>query len=174
MSEEVSLERVRELTEQLRTVVVFHHESGSHPGTGWLVDHVNKMMVVVCDLLGQEPGPPTRKAVSSLSALDEAKQIVTGNRPEQYGQPEDCFALIGRLWSEWLGHKLSRPLTAQDVAALLVLFKVARAQQDSDKERPIKRDTWVDIAGYSECGSRCASSQNGEEKEAQEPATTRG
>lgn len=71
--------------------------------------------------------------------LDEAKQIITGDRQDAYGKPEDSFGLIGSLWSAYLG----RTITPREVADMMVLFKMARLRG----QKPT-RDTYRDVAGY--------------------------
>ena len=75
--------------------------------------------------------------------LEAAQAIVSGAREEQYGRPEDNFTRIAALWGAYLG----RLLTASDVAAMMVLFKVGRLSTGAGSD-----DTWVDIAGYAACG----------------------
>ena len=73
------------------------------------------------------------------SLLDEAKQTITGERQDQYGAPEDSFSRIAAYWTTYLG----RPVSALDVAHLMALMKLARAQGQG-----FKRDNYVDLAGY--------------------------
>lgn len=75
--------------------------------------------------------------------LDTAKTIVNGARQENYGSPESNFANIARYWSTYLNKKVE----AYDVAAMMVLMKVARLQNKPDHE-----DSWVDICGYAANG----------------------
>lgn len=75
--------------------------------------------------------------------LDSAKEIVTGDRNVQYGEPKDNFSLVADLWSVYL----CDTLTAADVANLMILFKVARNRGGH------KDDNWVDICGYAACGA---------------------
>lgn len=79
--------------------------------------------------------------------LDEAARIVTGERQNQYGSAEDSFALIGGLWSDYMGVRIS-PI---DVALMMILLKVAR-----EKGGKGKADNWIDIAGYAACGGEVA------------------
>lgn len=74
--------------------------------------------------------------------LDKAKEIVTGERNEQYGSPEDCFNVIAGMWGSYLGI----PVSTTDVAMLMVLLKVARS-----RNLPGYADNYVDIAGYAAC-----------------------
>lgn len=78
--------------------------------------------------------------------LDEAKRIVNGDRNKDYGEPEDAFDDIASLWSAYL----ERDLNGKDVAAMMILLKVARVKH-GDKD-----DNWVDIAGYAACGAETA------------------
>ena len=82
--------------------------------------------------------------------LDEAARIVTGERQNQYGKAEDSFALIGGLWSDYLGVRIS-PI---DVALMMILLKVARERGGKGKA-----DNWVDIAGYAACGGEVATAR---------------
>lgn len=78
------------------------------------------------------------------SYLAEADRIINGRGRGDYGGALESFSRIGRLWSEVLG----QPVSAEEVALCLIQLKVARAINDSSQQRPIKRDSAVDIAGY--------------------------
>lgn len=78
--------------------------------------------------------------------LVEADQIVNGNRDQQYGEPENNFGLISRLWSGYLAVEVQ----PHDVAVMMMLLKVARI-----RNAPGKVDHWIDIAGYAACGFDC-------------------
>lgn len=85
--------------------------------------------------------------MTRAGCLQTAEQIVTKDRNSQYGEPEDCFALIGKLWTGYTGVRIG----PADVAAMMILMKVARIRAFDKKE-----DSWVDIAGYAACGVECA------------------
>lgn len=76
--------------------------------------------------------------------LVDAAVCVCTDRNVLYGEAEDNFAVIARMWSAYLGVSVS----AWDVADMMILFKVAR---NATAERA-SRDTYVDIAGYAACG----------------------
>lgn len=76
--------------------------------------------------------------------LTDAAVCVCSDRNLMYGKPEDNFGVIAAMWSAYLGD----PVTAADVAAMMILFKVARI---ATAEQP-SRDSYVDIAGYAACG----------------------
>lgn len=72
--------------------------------------------------------------------LKQALDAVT-IRGEKYGDPEDCFNTIARLWSVYKEDNY----TAKDVAIMMILLKIARESNDH------KDDNCVDIAGYAAC-----------------------
>ena len=80
--------------------------------------------------------------------LEEALKIVTKDRQNAYGTPEDNFSCIAGLWSAYLGH----PITSQQVAVLMILLKVARS-----KSSPAYSDNYVDICGYAACAAEVSS-----------------
>lgn len=68
-----------------------------------------------------------------------------------YGKPEDNFATIANLWNTYLEAVCDDPdlsvyLSSRDVAAMMILLKVARVATSE------KADHWIDIAGYAACG----------------------
>lgn len=80
--------------------------------------------------------------------LDEAKKCVCGEREKQYGSPENNFSTIAGLWDEYMNSQGYRVhFTKDDVAAMMILLKVARIAGGN-----YKADSWVDIAGYAACG----------------------
>lgn len=74
--------------------------------------------------------------------LDAAARCVLQDRDKQYGNPEDNFGVIARLWSTYLDVSID----AYDVALLMSLMKIARA-----KRRPDSPDSLIDLAGYAAC-----------------------
>lgn len=86
---------------------------------------------------------------------EQAARIVSGERQKKYGSAEMNFDRIALLWEAYDcavatmpdGHV---PATVQ-VAQKMILVKMARTI-----ETPDHTDSWRDIAGYSDCGARCA------------------
>ena len=74
--------------------------------------------------------------------LDIAKEITTSDRNKDYGEPEDNFSLIAKLWSNYLDIEIS----AIDVSMLMTLLKIARV-----KTGTTNLDNYIDIAGYAAC-----------------------
>jgi len=113
--------------------------------------------------------------MNNKTIFEEAQEYVSGAKVRDYGHPNVNFATIANLWNAFLRNKLEHiveelmhsldinPNTEYvevideimsalqdsplDVSKKMVLFKVARTQSEiigSD----IKRDTYVDMAGY--------------------------
>lgn len=89
---------------------------------------------------------PTRRSI-----LRDAEKCVVGDRDQDYGSPENSFAVIGKLWGIYLEEKCLRDghitILPEDTAALMCLFKTARVATGHGKA-----DNWVDLAGYAACG----------------------
>ncbi len=81
--------------------------------------------------------------MNRLDTLKAAAECVCGSREEDYGSPEDNFAVIAGLWTAYTG----ADVTPKDVAMMMALLKIARAKAGS------KPDTYVDLAGYAACGA---------------------
>jgi len=78
------------------------------------------------------------------SITDEAKAIVANDRASDYGDANESFARISKLWSAYLG----ATITPWDVAQMMILLKVSQAKTSQ------KHDTLIDIIGYAECASK--------------------
>ena len=84
--------------------------------------------------------------------LKAAKVCVCGEREQEYGAPENNFALVGKLWAAYMGIDF----TPKDVAMMLALLKVARIKTG------VKADSFVDLAGYAACAGEIAGKENHE------------
>jgi hypothetical protein len=74
--------------------------------------------------------------------LEASRQLITGDRQDQYGPPQANFQNIASMWNIRFQHKLKAPLTAADVAHAMLLLKVARDIAG------YKEDSAIDTAGY--------------------------
>ena len=68
-----------------------------------------------------------------------ATDLVGGDRARLHGDARAVHDTIAALWSAYLG----TPITARDVALMMVLLKVART-----KTGAFNLDDYVDAAGY--------------------------
>lgn len=78
------------------------------------------------------------------SILQEAEEIVNGDRQQDYGDMQQSFDNIAKMWSVIAGTEIS----ARQVGLMMISLKVVR-----DNNKP-KRDNVVDIAGYAFCTSK--------------------
>ena len=96
------------------------------------------------------PVPPrevgSRPSGAAVELLTEAAELVGGDREASHGDKLENHAKIARLWNAYLAIRPARPkdpLSALDVAHMMVLLKVARTQLGGFNE-----DDWRDMAGY--------------------------
>lgn len=68
----------------------------------------------------------------------QAMSLMMGDRMATHGNPTETLTRIAVMWSGYLG----TDLTAQDVAQLMVLLKIARSRHAYD------RDHYLDAIAY--------------------------
>jgi len=83
--------------------------------------------------------------------LRTAETCVCGKREQDYGSPEDNFTKIAEMWTAYMG----LPYTAQDVAMMMALLKVARIRTGT-----ATADSFVDLAGYAACAAEISTERN--------------
>lgn len=71
--------------------------------------------------------------------LLKAHDVINGQRQNAYGDPEDSFETIAKLWSVWTGVDLS----AHDAAVMMALMKIARMKHGAGSQ-----DSYTDCCGY--------------------------
>jgi hypothetical protein len=86
------------------------------------------------DELGAQGTKPLRAEDVLKTALDVIEQ-----REQQHGTKRAVFDATRRLWSAYLGI----PVTAEQVAQMMVLLKIARSQNGS-----FNPDDHIDAVGY--------------------------
>jgi hypothetical protein len=92
--------------------------------------------------------PPNYKAPEATTdILEEARDLIRGDRAESYGEARASFERIAALWSIYKGVTI----TAKDVADMMILLKISRSVTSP------KHDNWVDIIGYAALGSELES-----------------
>lgn len=89
---------------------------------------------------------------SKVSVLEEAQTIIYGDREKTYGHPAKNLKTIAHMWNAYLNNMddANFSVTAKDVAAMMMLVKVARFAND-----PSHRDNLVDVCGYAALIERC-------------------
>lgn len=93
--------------------------------------------------------------MQNKSVLEEAKEIIYGDREKTYGHPSKNLWTIAVMWDAYLMGKgvekvADLDLTPQDVAVMMILLKCARLANN-----PSHRDSVVDICGYAALIERC-------------------
>lgn len=86
--------------------------------------------------------------------LEAAEKLVDGDRQTDYGTPKQNFQRIADLWNAYLSERPAGTLKDIDVAAMMILLKVARVAGSNSKD-----DNWIDIAGYAACGGEIQSAE---------------
>jgi hypothetical protein len=104
-------------------------------------------------------GTPVLDDSPRASALDEARQLITGDRNNQYGPPTQDFERTAGMANAFGFRVNSNLLQGHDVAIFMMMLKISRLAWS-----PGKRDSWVDAAGYAGCGYECAVRAAGLEK----------
>lgn len=92
------------------------------------------------------------------AAIDQAREIIYGDREKTYGNPSRNLQAIAEMWNAYIGVKLDRAeregdswfLNAKDVCALMSLLKAARFANSPDHV-----DNVVDAIGYWALVERC-------------------
>lgn len=77
------------------------------------------------------------------SILETASSHINTDRAATHGDAENSFTNIAGGWNWWIGMRAEGPLTAYDVAMMMVLFKTARAASNT-----MYADNYIDGSGY--------------------------
>jgi hypothetical protein len=89
--------------------------------------------------------PPIRMQSQPQSILDDAKEIIYGDREKTYGSPDKNLQAIAEYWSNHLHTRFGvrMAITPEDVCIMMTLLKAARLGNDLTH-----RDSLVDAVGY--------------------------
>lgn len=100
-----------------------------------------------------DPRTDPTKAHPRAAVLDHAKAAVLSDRNRDYGDPEDNFADIAKLWNAYcdMASHSEKDFNSVDVANMMILVKMARSIKS-----PTVQDHWTDMAGYAACGYSAA------------------
>lgn len=88
-----------------------------------------------------------READMSKSILEEANELINGDRAAAYGSPLDQYVHLAGMFNAYLGIDT---ITWQDAINLMILIKVNRVRPG----KPFHRDSYADTAGYAGCAEK--------------------
>ena len=86
----------------------------------------------------------------SKQVLETALNLIGGDRAEDYGPMWENHKNIAQLWTGYL-HNIEGALSAEDVANMMELMKIARRKLGT-----LKKDNYIDGAGYAAVAFECA------------------
>lgn len=90
---------------------------------------------------------PSLHTAKQKTILEEAQEIIFGDRERTYGSPDQNLQVIGELWTAYLLGTVNKrnkvAVDVNDVCNMMVLLKVARLINT-----PEHRDSQVDAIGY--------------------------
>lgn len=102
----------------------------------------------------EENSEDVKRKLTRADILHAAEKCVCGQRETEYGTPENNFKAIAELWEAYLNKACTRGVNvrveAKDVAVMMALLKIARIAAGGGKA-----DSWIDLAGYADCGAEC-------------------
>lgn len=102
-----------------------------------------------------ENSEDAKRRLTRADILHAAEKCVCGQRETDYGTPEDNFETIAEFWTAYLNRACVDEaggvyIDANDVAMMMALLKIARIAAGGGKA-----DSWIDLAGYADCGAEC-------------------
>ena len=98
-------------------------------------DAARQRMDAILDRMRQDEA---RTEKPSGTVLEQANEIIHGERLKHYGHPKVNFERIAKGWEQYFGH----PVTMMDVASCMIILKVMRMTEG------YHRDSVIDIGGY--------------------------
>lgn len=86
----------------------------------------------------------TNTTPERVNILNEAADLIVGQRQEDYGTPEENFGRMAELVNIHIRKNLetNTPLSPRQIAELMILLKISRTINSPT------RDSYVDIGGY--------------------------
>lgn len=101
------------------------------------------------------PKPTNQAEPTPKSVLDQARDIIYGDREKTYGRPQVNLQSIADFWTVYLQRRavvtgVNDTVTINDVCQMMVLLKTARLLND-----PTHLDSLIDQAGYVALQERC-------------------
>jgi len=99
---------------------------------------------------------PEQPESPRASALNEARDLITGDRNNQYGPPTQDFDRTAKLLNAMGYARIDAEGVVQDILPSDVALIIAQVKVSRLMHSRRKRDSWVDLAGYAACGFECA------------------
>lgn len=98
------------------------------------------------------------KLPEEKSILAEADSLVRGDRNCSYGPPNQDFDRTAQMWNALFAEHIRNGGAFENhhIAMAMACLKLSRLAWS-----PTKRDSWVDLAGYADCGWNCAKPKEG-------------
>ncbi len=105
------------------------------------------------------PAPEPTQVNQPLDILEEAFDLIRGDRAASYGEAYESFQRIADLWTTLLRTKLKAmsKVSPADVARMMIALKLSRSITSH------KRDNWTDIAGYASLAAEIEASEDAPE-----------
>lgn len=99
---------------------------------------------------------PTNPVPSRCAdVLTKALELTSGDRAKTHGDKRENHQNIADLWNAYYSGKMikspTQPFTAQDVAVMMCLLKIARM-----KSGTFNLDNFIDLAGYAGVAAECS------------------
>lgn len=104
--------------------------------------HVGKCDNCKCPRFNPSEVKPTAAAIMAA-----ANNLVNGPRQADYGTPEQNFGGVANIWTGLLTAKLSSPITATEVALMMVGLKLARETSRAKLDNVVDGHGYLVIAG---------------------------
>ena len=79
------------------------------------------------------------------------KDLINGQRQQDYGSTEENFKTIAQLWTEYTGALI----TSVDVCCMMLLLKIARVKNGTGTE-----DCFSDMVGYATLAGELFKTEN--------------
>jgi hypothetical protein len=100
--------------------------------------------------------PEAQEEKAQMNVLEEANNLVHGDRAKDYEHPYEQYKCVADVWRSLIlrRYKVDVPLTADFACLLMAALKTCR-----EAGKP-KRDNRVDGPGYFECEEMCIERNN--------------
>lgn len=137
----MSITKTEAALNRLVNIATTLYKTGRWRATGVQPERAAQLWAMLRNECDINPGQ-SQPARAGESEIDEALNLVYGDRQGDYGTPRDNYAGIAQVWSGLLHMVLKRPITPAEAALMMVGVKLQRQAMKH------KRDNLVDAHGY--------------------------